>query len=227
MQLFYGYIDNKVAYLFPNEVQHAFRVLRKKTGDHIQIMDGKGSIYHCSINQISKNQCVCNINSTVSTTKQNKLHIGIAPTKNNDRFEFFLEKATEIGINKITPLICSHSERKIIKTDRLNKILISAMKQSNQLFLPELCPLTNFSDFIDTNKSNNCFIAHCEDKEIQFNTKDLNSNVETTILIGPEGDFSKEEIALALENKYKPLTLGNSRLRTETAGIVACTLYNN
>ena len=140
----------------------------------------------------------------------------------NDRYEWFLEKATEIGVSEITPIICDHSERKTIKTDRFDKIIQSAMKQSNQFYLPKLNNSVSFKDFIKTTNSDIKLIAHCEETNKTSLAAIVKPNQNITILIGPEGDFSEKEIKLALENNYLPVTLGNTRLRTETAAIVAC-----
>ncbi|MFT5892575.1 MAG: 16S rRNA (uracil1498-N3)-methyltransferase, partial [Dokdonia sp.] len=152
-----------------------------------------------------------------------KLHIAIAPTKLNDRFEWFLEKSTEIGITEITPIICDHSERKQIKEERFKKIVQSAMKQSLQAHLPVLHPMTTLKDFIASQpQAHLSCIAHCEEGEKSPLTKELTAAKDILILIGPEGDFSSQEITQAVSKGYKEITLGNSRLRTETAGIVAC-----
>ncbi|MBE9491864.1 MAG: RNA methyltransferase, partial [Bacteroidetes bacterium] len=149
-------------------------------------------------------------------------HLAIAPTKNINRFEWFLEKATEIGIDEISPIICDHSERKTLKTDRLNKILITAIKQSIKVYLPKLNSPLTFNEFIQKPCSSFKFIA-CIDEEHQLNLKKAyQKGKDVVIIIGPEGDFSREEIKLAKELKYLPISLGKSRLRTETAAIVAC-----
>jgi 16S rRNA (uracil1498-N3)-methyltransferase len=140
----------------------------------------------------------------------------------NDRFEWFLEKATEIGIDTITPIICDHSERKIIKPDRFEKILQSAMKQSLNCYLPKLNEAINFKDFINQNFNGDIFIAHCEESDRKSLKQELKPKKNITILIGPEGDFSSKEIEMAIKNKFIPVTLGTTRLRTETAAIVAC-----
>jgi 16S rRNA (uracil1498-N3)-methyltransferase len=146
----------------------------------------------------------------------------VAPTKSNDRFEWFLEKAVEIGVDIITPLICDNSERKVIKTDRLNRIIQSAMKQSLQCYLPKLNEPILFKDFITQKINDQKFIAHCEDSERNSLVKAIKKEEDVTILIGPEGDFSVKEIEMAIDNSYNPVTLGNTRLRTETAAIAAC-----
>jgi 16S rRNA (uracil1498-N3)-methyltransferase len=148
--------------------------------------------------------------------------LAVAPTKMNDRYEWFLEKATEMGISEITPIICDHSERKFVKNDRFDKIIQSAMKQSAQVFLPKLNEPIAFKDFIKNKPNGQLFIGHCEETDKKSLKNVLKPNTDVTILIGPEGDFSNKEIALAIENNYIPVSLGATRLRTETAAIVAC-----
>jgi len=224
MQLFYSEHINAqdTTYTFPkDESKHMVRVLRKKEGDVLHITNGKGDLFTAAISIASNHNCTVNILDVKHFDKHNYyLHIAIAPTKNNDRLEWFLEKATEIGIDEITPIICDNSERKIIKHERLSKIIQSAMKQSLQYHLPKLNEAITFTNFINKTQKGNLYIAHCEeDKKTQ-----LKSSVkeEQTILIGPEGDFSLSEIKTALQNNYQPVGLGNTRLRTETAGVVAC-----
>jgi 16S rRNA (uracil1498-N3)-methyltransferase len=229
MQLFYvPNISGSEIILDETESKHAIRVLRLQKGDQIQVVDGKGGFYLAEIADANPKKCRLTIvNSALDFGKRNfHLHIAIAPTKNIDRFEWFLEKATEIGIDEITPLLTSHSERKTINAERLEKILVSAMKQSLKAYLPQLHELTTFKELIINNKTENKFIAYCD--EIQkIHLKDLATKGNNTlILIGPEGDFSPEEIKLAIENGFKVVSLGESRLRTETAGIVACHIVN-
>jgi len=222
MQLFYcPEILNGTLYLNPDESRHCVKVLRKKIGDVIHLIDGCGEFYEVKINLASQKKVGFEILKTWEEEKRPyKLHIAIAPTKNMDRFEWFLEKVTEIGVDEITPLFCDRSERKTIKQERLNKILLSATKQSLKAKLPVLNAPITFRDFILKNQSTSCYIAHCENQNKE-SLKNLPSS-NTTILIGPEGDFSSNEISLALENEFTPIHLGNSRLRTETAGVVAC-----
>jgi 16S rRNA (uracil1498-N3)-methyltransferase len=151
-----------------------------------------------------------------------QLHLVVAPTKMNDRYEWFLEKATEIGIQEITPIICDRSERKVINIERFEKIILSAMKQSNELYLPKLNPTISFKEFMKHKNKGLQLIAHCEETDKKTLKSVLQSNTDVTVLIGPEGDFSEKEIALALEQNYIPVSLGNTRLRTETAAVVAC-----
>ena len=151
-----------------------------------------------------------------------QLHLAVAPTKMNDRFEWFLEKATEIGIAEITPVLCDHAERKHINLERLEKVIVSAMKQSNQCYLPKIHPFTPFTAFVKAERTGQLFVAHCEETERYSLKSKLNPNQQTTILIGPEGDFSSSEIQLALTQNFQPVTLGLTRLRTETAALAAC-----
>jgi 16S rRNA (uracil1498-N3)-methyltransferase len=217
-------LSNGSIVLNKEESKHCIKVLRLKKGDHILVMNGKGSLYKAIIHNPDAN--ACNVTIFNEEKRQcNRLYhltIAIAPTKIMDRFEWFLEKSTEIGIDRIVPIICKHSERKELKTDRLEKILISAIKQSGQLFLPELTPSMLYKDFIRHPFNGDKFIAHCDDGEKRIFYKSLSAGKNVLVLIGPEGDFDSAEIRLALEQGFVPVTFGESRLRTETAGIVAC-----
>jgi len=227
MQLFYLEHPEKEIILSTEESKHATKVLRKKEGDILNFTDGKGGFYKAEITHADSRKCRLEIVSSDQKEKQHNyhLHIAIAPTKNMDRYEWFLEKATEIGINEITPIICKHSERKVIKTERCNRILLSAMKQSLKFHLPKLNEAITLKDFLKQDFEGNKYIAHCEDGyKIELSTE---KKVEkTTILIGPEGDFSTSEIEMALQNQFKAVSLGTSRLRTETAGLVAVHTIN-
>lgn len=225
MQLFYTSKISKDTPTFTfdkTESRHIVKVLRKKTSDQLFITNGRGELFTSEI--IMSNDKNCTVEIINFETKEKpwdyNLHIAMAPTKNIDRFEWFLEKATEIGIDEITPILCDHSERKIIKMDRLTRILESAMKQSLKFQLPKLNNLTSFSEFIQRNNSDNLFIAHCEKTDKKNLNEILSPGQNATILIGPEGDFSTAEIDIALNKNFKPISLGESRLRTETAGIV-------
>ncbi len=223
MQLFYSpEIANGILHFDETESKHAVRVLRLKTGDEIHIIDGIGTLYKASITDANQKKCSFQVLEKISDFEKRPyyLHIAIAPTKNIDRLEWFLEKATEIGIDEITPLLCDHSERKIIKPERLNKILVSAAKQSLKAYIPKLNPLQTFHDFIMNDLKGQKCIAHCYDSEKTTLKSVTESNL--TILIGPEGDFSPEEVKIASEQGFQAVSLGNSRLRTETAGVVAC-----
>jgi RNA methyltransferase, RsmE family len=206
------------------ESQHAVKVLRLKTSDEIEIVDGKGVFCNARITNPHAKRCEFEIISQHTADQPNyNLYIAIAPTKNIDRFEWFVEKATEIGISTITPIICRFSERKILKPERLEKIIVSASKQSLKPYFPVLQPLYSFDELVKiTLNIPQRFIAHCYEQE-KTALKDLcKPSMDTLILIGPEGDFSLEEVEKAVSADFQPVSLGNSRLRTETAGIVAC-----
>jgi len=226
MQLFYNKDISKEDTQFTfdkTESRHIVKVLRKKDGDILHITNGKNELFTVKIILANDKRCLVEIVKTEVKPKpwSYKLHIAIAPTKNNDRLEWFLEKATEIGIDEITPIICSNSERTVLKTDRLEKIVQSAMKQSLKFVLPKLNEPIKFSDFINQEFEGDLFIAHCEELDKKSFAKTIQPNTNVLILIGPEGDFSPIEIEKALANKCTPVTLGESRLRTETAGVVA------
>jgi 16S rRNA (uracil1498-N3)-methyltransferase len=204
--------------------------LRLVKGDKVQLIDGQGGIYDATITLPDAKQCRLEISSIINHHKGRKfsLHIAIAPTKNIDRFEWFIEKAVEIGIDMITPLLCQRSERRTLKTDRLHKLIISTMKQAMVPYLPMLNELTDYRKFIDsiTGSPYNRLIAHCDEsdrKKLQ-DVLALHSNV--IVLIGPEGDFTPGEIDQAISHNFIPVSLGTNRLRTETAGIVACNTVN-
>lgn len=226
MQLFYNQEiqSDTTLFTFPKEEsKHIIRVLRKSVGDILKITNGKGWLLDAEI--IHADIKKCKIMVTKVRKQPNRpytLHLAVAPTKMNDRFEWFLEKATEIGIDAITPIICEHSERHIIKINRFRKILQSAMKQSQQSYLPTIHELTTFSSFVKIKNQDSCFIAHCENSKKHFLKAVVKPGSSTTILIGPEGDFSTNEIQMALKHKFIPVSLGSSRLRTETAAVVAC-----
>lgn len=206
-----------------DESRHIIKVLRKKEGDILLITNGRGLFLKAKINVASLKNCLATITETYIANKTNyHLHLAVAPTKMNDRYEWFLEKATEIGISEITPIICEHSERKVIKEERYEKVLQAAMKQSLQAYLPKLNPAIPFSEFIQQNFKGQKFIAHCGESDKNSLKNQIKTGEDCTILIGPEGDFSVKEIETALQHSFIPVTLGNTRLRTETAAIVAC-----
>ena len=226
MQLFYfkDINESSTSFVFSKEEsKHIIKVLRKNEGDILFVTNGLGFLFETKITLASDNKCTVKINSI---TRQNSpkihLHLAVAPTKMNDRYEWFLEKATEIGIQEITPIICDHSERKVIKTERFEKIIESAMKQSNSCFLPNLNEPTSYSDFIKKEFIGQKFIAHCEETDKKSLKSTYKPNENVTLLIGPEGDFSVKEIEMALASNFIPVTLGENRLRTETAAVVAC-----
>lgn len=226
MQLFYNPAINETLSSFvfdKEESKHIIKVLRKKESDILHVTNGLGFLFTTQITVASDNKCTVSI---VSFEKQKepkfRLHLAVAPTKMNERYEWFLEKATEIGIDEITPVICEHSERKVIKTERFQKILESAMKQSLHFYLPKLNEPIALKEFIKQEHNEQLFIAHCEETDKKSLKNELKTNQDVTILIGPEGDFSVKEIQLAIDNNFIPVSLGATRLRTETAAIVAC-----
>lgn len=213
--------DSKASFS-KEESRHIYKVLRKKSGDSICITNGFGFLFKGIIQTISSHGCEVSIQEIIEHPPlPYRLHLAVAPTKMNDRFEWFLEKATEIGITEITPIICDHSERKTIKIERYQKILVAAMKQSLRTTLPILHPVSTYKDFI-SKQSSNCFIAHCQGAPKKPFASALKPEQDTTLLVGPEGDFSTHEIELALSKKIQAVSLGNMRLRTETAAIVGC-----
>ncbi len=226
MQLFYNPDIDETTESFSfdkEESKHIIKVLRKKDSDILHVTNGLGVLFETEITLASDNKCIVAVRSiTKSPEPKFRLHLAVAPTKMNDRFEWFLEKATEIGIQEITPIICDRSERKVINLERFEKIILSAMKQSNEMFLPKLNDAISFKEFVKQKNQGLQFIAHCEETDKKSLKETLKPNENVTLLIGPEGDFSEKEIALAIENKYQPVTLGNTRLRTETAAVVAC-----
>lgn len=227
MQLFYNseIDENQKDIEFPrDESKHIVRVLRKNEGDVLEVTNGRGFLFSVRITEANPNRC----KAEIIASKKDKpaswhLHLAVAPTKMNDRYEWFLEKATEIGLHEVTPVICDHSERKHVKLNRFERVLQSAMKQSLHFSLPKLNEAENLMEFLKKDIPGQKFIAHCEEGMQRFQLKDkVDAASKVTILIGPEGDFSSEEIKLALKNGWQPVSLGNSRLRTETAAIVAC-----
>ncbi|WP_321345574.1 16S rRNA (uracil(1498)-N(3))-methyltransferase [uncultured Draconibacterium sp.] len=229
MQLFYvPNISGAEVILNETESKHAIRVLRLSESDEIELIDGEGGFYRARIIDANPKKCKLSIidSQTEFGKKDFHLHIAIAPTKNIDRTEWFLEKCTEIGIDEITPLLSEHSERKVIKPERLEKILVSAMKQSVKAYLPRLNELTKFSDLLQQATETKKYIAHCNEGEKPHLKNVVKPGEKVLILIGPEGDFSPEEVNLALQSGFKAISLGDARLRTETAGVVACHIVN-
>lgn len=229
MHIFYTpEISGNTYTLNETESKHCVRVLRLEKGDEITLVDGRGGFFTVEIADPNPKRCSVNvIKSELNFGLRNfQVHVAIAPTKNIERIEWFLEKATEIGINRVTPLLCRYSERKEIKTDRLEKVMVSAMKQSLKAYLPQLDPLTKFNDFISQPFDGQKFIAHCDEQHRDLLKTMVAPNLNYLILIGPEGDFSSEEIEMAINAGFHPVSLGNSRLRTETAGVVACYTFN-
>jgi 16S rRNA (uracil1498-N3)-methyltransferase len=225
MHLFYyPLIPEQTFELEEQESKHAIRVLRLVRGDRVILVDGRGGWYEAVIVDDHPKRCKLQIESHTPNYKplNYDLHLAVAPTKNMDRFEWFLEKATEIGISEITPLICTRSERRHVKMDRLERILVSAMKQSQQAFKPLLHEPVKMEDFIREDRKGTLGIAHCyplERKSIQ----EIETSGKYTMIVGPEGDFTEEELTAALEASYVPFHLGESRLRTETAAVYITT----
>ncbi|MDR1544117.1 MAG: 16S rRNA (uracil(1498)-N(3))-methyltransferase [Prevotellaceae bacterium] len=209
--------------LSPEESFHCAKVLRMRQGEEVQIIDGKGTLFNAKIAVSNSKKTLVEIISAIENFEKRDyfLHIAIAPTKNIDRFEWFIEKAVEIGVDCITPLNCRFSERKVVKMERLEKIVVSAAKQSLKAFLPKINPITDFADFIVQTTENQRFIAHCYPTpkfplfEICIPKKGA------LVMIGAEGDFSEQEIQTAENQGFKSVSLGAGRLRTETAGVVA------
>lgn len=229
MQLFYiPEITGNLITLPEDESKHCIRVLRMKLGDNVDIVDGKGNLFSCSIVDTNPKRCVVSVSKKVEEhgKRSFELHIAIAPTKNIERFEWFLEKTTEVGIDKVTPLLCEHSERKSVNPERLERILVSAMKQSGKAYLPKLMNFMKFRDLVMNASEDIKLIAYCGDFTYTHIKNHLVMGKSVLILIGPEGDFSPDEVSFAVNHGFKTIGLGESRLRTETAGVVACIIAN-
>lgn len=221
MHLFYNpHIQGDIFELEEQESKHAIRVLRLVRGDRVILVDGRGGWYEAQIIDDHPKRCKLQIESHTPDYRplSYSLHLAVAPTKNLDRFEWFLEKATEIGITEITPLICKRSERKNVKLERLEKILVSAMKQSLKAYKPILNRPVSMEDFLQMEHKGTLGITHCYPLN-RKSISELELSGSYTLLVGPEGDFTEEEIASALKAGYAPFHLGESRLRTETAAI--------
>ena len=233
MQLFYAHIvTEQQAFFDAEESAHCLQVLRKNVGAELHFTDGKGGLYLGKMINSNKKGAEISIISKIpnNSFKLPQLHIAIAPTKNMDRLEWFLEKATEMGATEFTLLLCQHSERKHLRTDRLQKIILSAMKQSLQTHLPKLNEAVDFQQFILSQKEKNNqtqkFIAYCNDTELSHLKHKILPQKDGLVLIGPEGDFSESEIAIAKNQGFVGVSLGATRLRTETAGLAACQIFN-
>jgi 16S rRNA (uracil1498-N3)-methyltransferase len=228
MQLFYKPdLDSSYMqlYLSEEESKHVVRVLRKSAGDRLSITNGKGSRFSAEILDAHPKKCLLEIRETTKQPAPHyELHMAVAPTKSNERFEWFLEKATEIGVHRITPLLCERSERKTIKLERYEKIIVSAMKQSLRDYKPQLDPFTPLKEFLDQKQSGSCYIAHCEEEEKLEFKRVVQPDHPLCLMIGPEGDFSPDEIQWAKARGFSPVSLGMARLRTETAALVGCTI---
>lgn len=226
MQIFYAPdIDGNIYTLDERESKHCVRVLRMKKGDQVRLIDGKGNLYEAVISEPDPKQCTIAVISVTRgfETRNYRLHIGISPLKNYERFEWFIEKSVEIGVDEITPLICRNTEKPGIKKERINNLIISAMKQSLKSTLTVLNDPCTFTGFIGKEFPGRRMIAHCDQEPERIRIGDAcHKGDDALVLIGPEGDFSEEEIAHAVSRGFLPVHLGKSRLRSETAGITAC-----
>ena len=228
MNLFYTpKINSEIYILDQDESRHCIKVLRLKIGDEIFLTDGKGNLFKCELIEDNPKKCTVRVVDIQKEYEKRevKIHLAVAPTKNISRFEWFLEKATEIGVDEITPIISEHSERKIIKPERLNKVITAALKQSLKAYHPVLNEMKKFKEFIDIDFAGEKYIGFCEDNP-ELLKKIYPKGKDALILIGPEGDFSKKEIQIAKQKGFIPISLGDSRLRTETAAVVACHSIN-
>ena len=207
-----------------DESKHCIRVLRLKTGDKVNLVDGKGGFYVAMVSSDNPKACMLNIIAKTQEFESRNyyLHLAVAPTKNTDRLEWLIEKAVEIGIDEFTPIICEHSERRNLNVERLERIAVSAMKQSIKAYKPIINECTSVKKLIDSNQQEVKLIAHCMNDEKEPIAKAYSKSQSVLCLIGPEGDFSPDEVKFATEKGFKGISLGNSRLRTETAGLVAC-----
>lgn len=221
--LFYSPDINDNLQLPEFESQHCVKVLRMKAGDNLTVTDGKGYFYNCILVHADSKNCTVSVleRYEIPAVRNFKLHIAFSPTKQMDRNEWFIEKATEIGIDRFTPLKSYYSERKDVKTERLQKIAVAALKQSQQALLPEIDNQMIFNEFITKPYKSKKFIAHCHEKPKSPLAKLYNKGEDALILIGPEGDFSENKVEDAINNGFEPISLGNTRLRTETACLVA------
>lgn len=212
------------------EAAHALRVLRLREGCPLMLMDGKGNFYEAVLTKVKKNSANFNITAVLPQTKswQGHIHLAMAPTKNLERTEWALEKMTEIGYDEFTPLICACSERRTLKKERLERIVTSAVKQSRKPWFPVIHDLQSFSDFMDIPFTPDLqrFICHCQTERLPELRHQMSGRTNVLVLVGPEGDFSSEEIALAESRGFRSVSLGRSRLRTETAALVATHLIH-
>lgn len=230
MTLFYIQGAGKELQFLPKEEsKHAIKVLRLQEGDLVAITNGEGDIHTAKITFANQKKCEVLIFETEHfERKKFRIHMAVAPTKLNDRYEWMLEKMTEMGVDEITPIICHHSERKILKLERMERIIVSAVKQSWKAYKPVINEPIRYSDFIKTAQFDQQFIAHCNGgcgSDAHLKSR-ANTNSNIGVLIGPEGDFSESEVALATENNWVKTGLGSARLRTETAALVACFTLN-
>ena len=210
------------------ESKHCVKVLRLGVGEALAVVDGKGNWYNAVIERADMRGCEIRVTERIGEYGKRpfRLHLAVAPTKNMDRMEWMLEKCTEMGIEEVTMLNTAHSERKVVKADRLEKVIVAAMKQSLKAYLPRLNPMADFKKLVASSQEPCKFIAHCHEGEKKRLEEVYCPGKDVVLLIGPEGDFSEEEVAFARQHGFVEVTLGNSRLRTETAGMVACHSIN-
>jgi len=227
MNLFYSNFNKSDSDIILDEIdsKHLSKSLRKKVGDIIRVTNGEGIEIRGEIIRLGKNIKIKIINKIKHRKKDISIHIAMSPLKNPSRFEWFVEKSTEIGISEITPIITKFSEKKKVNINRLNKIIISSMKQSNQFYLPKVNPIISFEDFLKFNKDYK-LIAHLKNSN-SFNKKTIGGKGNIVVMIGPEGGFSEEEILIAGKEKIKEISFGKNRLRSETAGVFAVSIINN
>ena len=233
MQLFYNPDFNLLAPFLPEEeARHCIKVMRLGPGDTVQVTDGKGNVFTTQLSSTDIKKCRLTVTGTQADfgKKPYYIHLAIAPTKNADRTEWLVEKCVELGIDEISFIACEHSERRVFKTDRLEKIAVSAMKQSLKAYMPLIHEVVPFRQFVEKTVDGQKFIAYVDEAITEGDRKRLQASAEPNgqycVLIGPEGDFSPGEINMAIEKGYLPVSLGESRLRTETAGMVACHLLH-
>ncbi|MDX9943012.1 MAG: 16S rRNA (uracil(1498)-N(3))-methyltransferase [Bacteroidales bacterium] len=220
-------LDGDMLLLSPEESHHAVRVLRLREGQNVVVTDGKGKWCKGLLAEANAKACLVNVsNREQQTPRPFHLHMAVAPTKNIDRFEWFLEKATECGIDEITPIFSENSERNVIKAERLEKLLASAMKQSMRAWLPVLNPAIRLKDFLNKQKGGIKMVAHCGPEPRNTLNEIYIAGKKATVLIGPEGDFSKTEVEIAFSAGFLPITIGDYRLRTETAALALCIELN-
>ncbi len=231
MQLFYNSeinVNDNDLIISDSEHHHITKVLRKKINNKVFLTNGKGYLFETVISEINSKHTHLNIiNSIKKPPMDYSLNIAIAPTKKIDRFEWFLEKVIEIGVSSVTPLICKYNERKSLNYTRLNKIAVSAMKQSLQTYLPKIEPIVTIKEYIESNQCKQKYIAHCKNSKKAHLSKIIKRKTNSSIIIGPEGGFTDDEISLAMEYNFIPVSLGNNRLRTETAGITSCHTFSD
>ena len=229
MQLFYAPdIKGNEYVLNEEDSRHCVKVLRLRAGDTITITDGVGHFYYSTIQEADQKATRVHVEEVAESRKQwpFQLHLAMAPTKNMNRTEWALEKITELGVDTITPILCEHSERKIVKPPRMERVVTAAMKQSLKAWYPELEQMVGFKDFIKRSFPGEKYIAYIDEKYNEHISELYNSGSDAVILIGPEGDFSREEVHMAVQYGFKPVSLGKSRLRTETAAIAACHTFH-